>query len=703
MKQLIQHLGTGETQLEEVPAPALQPGHILIRTSCSLISAGTEKMLVEFSKANLITKARKNPDRVAQVLDKIKTDGLLPTLEAVFKRLDEPLPLGYCNAGVVIGVAEDVIEFKVGDRVASNGMHAVIVSVPKNLAAKIPDQVSDEEAAFTVIGAIGLQSIRLAQPQIGETVVVIGLGLVGLITSQLLIANGCRVIGFDIDAKKVELARALNMDAHDSTATDPVRFIENTTGMNGADAVIIAASAKNDSIIQTAARLSRKRGRIILVGVTDMQLDRSEFYKKELSFQVSCSYGPGRYDASYEEKGNDYPAAFVRWTAKRNFEAVLHCMENKQVQVLPLISAKVDFENAIGAYNTISDPSNIATLLMYSSNTGLERLIKTGLISKPSSQKIAVIGAGNFTRMTLLPALEKCDVSVKYISSGDGLNAALLAKKFRIPNAVTDNSIALDDPEISTVIITTRHDTHASIAAAAINKGKHVFIEKPIALNTAQLELIENATARHPELQVFAGFNRRFSPLAQKAKSLLQNADDLNIIMTINAGRLPSDHWLLDPVSGGGRIIGEACHFFDLMSFFTGSEIVSVYATDSGKSGSEENTIIHLRYRNGTHGVINYFANGNRAFPKEKIEIFTANRVLVLDNFKKLIGYGFNNFSEMTVIQNKGHVDQFKAVTDIIKKGGQAPVSLASLLNTTRATFAAVKSIRENKIIETEA
>ncbi|MFZ1632410.1 MAG: bi-domain-containing oxidoreductase [Chitinophagales bacterium] len=699
MKQLIQHLQSGKTILEDVPSPALKPGHVLIRTTTSLVSTGTEKMLVEFSKANLITKARQNPDRVAQVLDKIKTDGLLPTLDAVFRRLDEPLPLGYCNVGEVVAIADDIKEFKIGDRVASNGTHAEFVCVPKNLVALIPENVSDEEAAFTVVGSIALEAIRLAKPQIGDTVAVIGLGLIGLITCQLLKASGCHVVAFDIAPEKIQIAKSLQIEAYNTNTTSIESISEIQNNGLGFDVIFIAASAKNDNLINIAARATKKRGHIILIGVIDLNLERSEFYKKEILFQVSCSYGPGRYDEQYEQQGIDYPEAYVKWTAKRNFETVLKALATKQIAVTPLITQKTAFENVITLYDKISDAHTIAAIITYSgSNHPAQRITVTQNIKSKGKTIAAIIGAGNFSKITLLPALSKTGVYIKYISGNDGLDVTDIAKKHSIHQAITDNQIILNDPDVNFVIIATRHDTHAELTAQFLAAGKHVFVEKPLALNLEQLEQI---TAHYTtETALFAGFNRRHAPLAVKAKSLVGDNMLANIIITINAGKLPDDHWLYNKKSGGGRLIGEACHFFDLMSYFTGSLINTVYATDAPVSNHLENTIIHLTYKNGSHGTINYLANGSKQYPKEKIEIFVGNKVIVIDNFKSLKTFGVTTFKNPLHSQDKGHDAQFAAVIDILENGKSPYTSFESLKNTTLATFAAEESIATKKVIE---
>jgi predicted dehydrogenase/threonine dehydrogenase-like Zn-dependent dehydrogenase len=699
MKQLIQHLKTGNTQFEDVPVPAVKPGYILIRSKASLISTGTEKMLVEFSKANLINKARQNPDRVAQVIDKIKTDGLMPTLDAVFRRLDEPLPLGYCNVGTVIALGEGVTEFKIGDRVANNGPHAEFVCVPKNLAALIPDNVTDTAATCTVLGSIGLEAIRLATPQIGDTVVVVGLGLIGLITCQLLKASGCTVIAFDIDDNKIQLAETFGVEAFNSTKFSIQTIAAQKTGNIGFDAVFITASAKDDSIINESAASTKKRGKVILVGVVDMHLDRASFYKNEVQFQVSCSYGPGRYDEQYEQKGIDYPEAYVKWTAKRNFETILKLLANGQLKTDAIINQIIPFKEAIEVYASISTNTQTGTILLFDEETPIEQSITVTKSHKKNETIVAgIIGAGNFSKITLLPALKKTNITIKYICGNDGLDTVELAKKYQIQNAVTDHDLIIHDPEVNLVIIATRHDSHAKLTAACLAQHKHVFVEKPLALNREQLDLIKNNY--NSDNYLFVGFNRRFAPTAIKAKSLLPPNAPINVIMTINAGKLPEGHWLYDNKNGGGRIIGEACHFFDLMSYFTGSAITSVFATEAPVTNQTENTIIHLKYANGSHGTIHYLSNGSKKYPKEKIEIFAADSVIVIDNFKSINTYGTRKSLHLPGTQDKGHEQQFKTMTHLIQTGGAHYNTFESLINTTLATFAVDESISSGNAVQ---
>jgi predicted dehydrogenase/threonine dehydrogenase-like Zn-dependent dehydrogenase len=701
MKQIIQDLKKGNTILEEIPAPLVRKGHLLIRTHRSLVSLGTEKMLVEFGKGNLISKAKQQPEKVKQVLDKIKTEGLLPTLEAVFNKLDEPLPLGYCNAGEVIAVGEGVSGFNIGDRVASNGHHAEIVCVPKNLVAKIPDNVNYDEACFTVVGSIGLQGIRLANPTLGENVVVIGLGLIGLITVELLIANGCNVIGFDFDPNKVSIANKMGAKAFVAATNDVVKTVESLTDGIGADVVLITASTKSNDVISQAANMSRKRGRIVLVGVVGLDIQRNDFYKKELSFQVSSSYGPGRYDEEYELKGIDYPIAFVRWTEKRNFETILQAISKQQLHVSQLITEKVALENYQQIYSQLGGAS-IASILEYPDiiDHKVTKVAVKSFSTKPANGIIGIIGAGNFTKMTVMPALKASGAHYKYISSAGGLTAKSLANKYGFEYSTTDYKQILQDAEVDLVMITTRHNMHAPMLIESLENGKNVFVEKPIAINRESLEqIIETYHNLKVPLSVSVGFNRRFSPIAQKAKKLLgESTSSINMIATMNAGFIPADVWVQDMQTGGGRIIGEACHFIDLMIYFSGSKVKSVSMSALGQQPSEntDNAIITLKFENGSQGVINYFSNGSKSYPKERIEIYSQGRTLVLDNFRKLTGYGFKGFSSYSKSIDKGHKNQFSLLIKQVKEGGLPLIPFDELINTTKTTFAALQSLQES-------
>ena len=702
MKQIIQSFKTGDTLLEEVPAPIVSKGHLLIQSTYTLVSLGTERMLVEFGRSNLISKARQQPDKVKEVLNKIKTEGLLPTLEAVFNKLGEPLPLGYCNVGKVIAIGEGVDGFSIGDRVASNGQHAEVVSVPMNLVSKVPDNVSDIEATFTVIGSIGLQGIRLVNPTFGETVVVVGLGLIGLITAQLLKANGCRVIGVDFDQSKLDLAKKWNIITCNPKQEDVVKFVQGHTGGIGTDAVLITASAKTDEIISQAANMTRKRGRIVLVGVIGLNISRAEFYEKELTFQVSCSYGPGRYDHNYEQQGIDYPLSFVRWTEKRNFEAILHSISSRQLHVNDLVTDIVPLEEYQKIYGKIGQTGSIASILEYPEK--MENLKNTIVLLEKrfTGQKgvVGVIGSGNFTKMTMLPMMKESGAHFKYIASKGGVTSTSLAKKFGFTHSTTDYQEILNDTDVDLVMITTRHNLHASMIMEVLKQNKHVFVEKPLALNKAELfELIEAVNQSKGSITV--GFNRRFSPHALKIKQHI-GTGPMNIIATMNAGFIPADVWVQNLKVGGGRIIGEACHFVDLCSYFTGSKVISVCMNAMGINPAEntDNASILLKYEDGSNATINYFANGSKTYAKERVEIYSQGRTIVLDNFRKTEAYGFKNFSSLKTSLDKGHKNQFKSVINKIQLGGEPLIPFDSLINTSLASFAAIESLKERKWID---
>lgn len=704
MKQIIQDLKSGKTILEEVPAPLVKSGSVLIKTTRTLVSLGTERMLVEFGKANLIDKARQQPDKVKQTLDKLKTDGVMPTLEAVFNKLGQPLPLGYCNVGKVIAVGKGVTEFQVGDRVASNGNHAEYVCVPKNLVAKIPDNVTDDEAAFTVIGSIGLEGVRLLRPELGETIVVVGLGLIGLMVAQLLRANGCRVVGVEFDQAKLDLAAKWGViPVNPAKGDDQVNVVESLTNGIGADGVIITASAHDDSIIHNACLMCRKRGRIVLVGVIGLNMRRDDFYKKELSFQVSCSYGAGRYDEEYEDKGHDYPIGYVRWTEKRNFEAILQTISNEGLDVDCLVSEVVDLADYEQIYGDMRKKGVIASILKYPEEEVVNRVVAIeGNKFTATSGKIGIIGAGNYTSSTVVPNLKKAGAMVKYVASAGGLSAKVVAKKMGAENATSDYHEILDDPEVSLVIITTRHNMHAKMVLEALQANKSVFVEKPLCLNEEELaEITEAYKAAKQGTTLTVGFNRRFSSFAEKLKKLVGDGPK-NIIANMNAGFIPPEVWVHDLEIGGGRIIGEACHFIDLCSYFAGSKVVSVCMNAMGENPQEntDNASILLRYENGTNAVINYFANGSKSYPKERVEVFSQNRVFVLDNWRKLTGYGAKGFSKMSGRMDKGQQNEFARLNERILKGGESLIPFESIVNTTKASFAAIQSLKERKWID---
>jgi predicted dehydrogenase/threonine dehydrogenase-like Zn-dependent dehydrogenase len=699
MKQILQNLRTGSTEVATVPSPAAGRGSVLIRTSRTLISVGTERMLVEFGKASLINKAREQPERVQQVLTKIKTDGLLPTVETVFAKLNQPLPLGYCNVGTVLEAGRGVSGFPIGKRVVSNGKHAEVVAVPQNLCAIVPEGVTDDEAAFTVLGAVALQGIRLINPTLGEAFVVTGLGLVGLLTVQLLKANGCRVLGLDYDPARLELARQFGAETVDLAAgEDPVEAGAIFSRGRGVDGVLLTASTKSSAPVHQGAQMCRKRGRIVLVGVTGLELSRADFFEKELSFRVSCSYGPGRYDPEYEQHGHDYPFGFVRWTEQRNLEAVLDMMASGRMNVLPLISHRFDIDDAPGAYALVGGESpSLGIVLNYPADAGSQTedinspsvRLRPAAIS-PANVSLAFIGSGNYANSVLIPAFKATDARLRTIVSATGVSAVHAGKRFGFEETATGADVALADPEINAVVIATRHDSHADLVCRALGAGKHVFVEKPLALTGNELELIRAAHAdAGGKLNVTVGFNRRFAPHIQKAKELLgATPGPKSLVMTVNAGAIPASHWVHDLEMGGGRIIGEACHFIDLLRFLADAPITG-YGAVSMKSSPADTVSINLAFANGTIGAIQYFSNGNKSVAKERLEIFAGGRILQLDNFRKLRGHGWPGFVGMGLMrQDKGQKNLAAAFVIALETGGEPPIPFDEIMEVTSATIA---------------
>lgn len=702
MKQLFQSLRDGSTRLVDVPCPSAKAHHLVIRTAKTLVSPGTERMLVEFGKAGWIAKARQQPDKVRAVIDKIKTDGLAPTLDAIFTKLEQPLPLGYCSVGTVVEVGPHVTGFAVGDRVACNGNHAEYAMVPATLCAKVPAAVSDDEASFTVLAAIALQGIRLTVPTLGETVAVFGLGLIGLLAVQLLRANGCRVIGLDFATDRLELARSMAAHMIDlRSATDPIHAAMHYTDHRGVDAALITASTASSEPVHQAACMCRKRGRIVLVGVTGLELSRADFYEKELSFQVSCSYGPGRYDPVYEQKGVDYPLGFVRWTEQRNFEAVLGLLADKRLDVESLISHRFPFADAADAYSLITGESaSLGVILEYPSEASAAPPKKTVTLSTPWSRhlqpagrvRIACIGAGNYASRVLMPAFRSAGARCALVASQGGASAVHAGAKHGFAAATTDLDMVFQASDIDAVVIATRHDSHAALVARGLRANKHVFVEKPVSLSTTGLDEIiaaRDAAAGNPLLMV--GFNRRFSPLIVKLRSLLASAPaPKSFIMTVNAGAVDASHWTQDAAAGGGRIAGEACHFIDLLrhladSRFTGADIV----LQRPAAGPVDSAVITCAFEDGSIGAIHYLAGGSREFPKERLEVFSSGRVFVLDNFRSLVAYGCRGFSRLRLWrQDKGQQACVQAFIDAVERGGESPIPFAEVVEVARVTIA---------------
>tara|TARA_R110001599_G_scaffold353465_1_gene593095 strand:+ start:5947 stop:8061 length:2115 start_codon:yes stop_codon:yes gene_type:complete len=704
MKQVFQDLKSGETRVEEVLCSQGSRDQLLISTHNSLVSVGTERMLVDFGKANLLEKALQQPDKVRQAVDKVRTDGLAPTVEAIRSKLDQPMPLGYSNVGVVIDSGGT--SFAVGARVVSNGHHAEVVRVPKNLCARIPDAVDDESAAFTVLGSIALQGIRLAQPTLGEAVVVTGLGLIGLLTAQLLRAQGCRVLGIDFDSGKCELARSFGAEVVDlSRGEDPLSVAQAFSRGRGVDAVLITASSKSNEPMHQAATMCRQRGRIVLVGVVGLQLSRADFYEKELSFQVSCSYGPGRYDPEYEDKGNDYPVGYVRWTEQRNFEAVLDMMASGALDVKSLISHRFTIDDAPRAYELLDEPGTLGILIDYPDSAQALATRTIELAAPPAYSPQAVVcsfvGGGNYASRVLIPAFAEAGARLNTLVTSGGVSAVHQGKKHGFANASTDLDATFADKAANTVVIATGHKLHAQQVVAALSAGKQLFVEKPLALTLEELAEIDAAwQAQEGKSRLMVGYNRRFSPLTVTMKGLLDRiTGPKTFILTMNAGHISADHWTQDRELGGGRIIGEACHYIDLLRFLVGAPIMGFTASSLGAAPgagiTEDKASITLSFEDGSMGTIHYFANGGKAFPKERIEAFGGDGVLQLDNFKRLRGYGWQGFrSQRLLSQNKGQKACVAAFVDSVRSGGSTPIPYEEIMEVARVSIEVAEALR---------
>jgi polar amino acid transport system substrate-binding protein len=711
MKQILQNRKTGRPFVGEVPVPALQRGRVLVRTVASLISAGTERAAVELVSKGLVQEARQRPDLVKAVVAKVKNEGLLNTFASVRDKMAASQALGYSAAGIVAAVADDVTEFQAGDRVACAGVgyasHAEVLSVPKNLCVHLPESLSFESGSYGTLGAIALQGVRLAEPTLGESVVVIGLGLVGQLTVQLLKANGCRVFGLDLDESRVALALELGADKAVGSSEAAAKEIEAWTKGHGADAVLITAATDSNQPIELAARVSRLKGRVIVVGMTGMDIPRAPFFSRELKLIISMSYGPGRYDPEYEERGHDYPLPYVRWTEKRNIESFLELIADKRIDVERLTTHRFPIAEADRAYQLISGElrePNLGVVLNYDPEAELVRKVSLGAATQVrKSEKsivLGVIGAGGYVPPMLLPHFKTEGVEFRSIATASGISAHDVGKRFGFAYAVSSAAEVLDERAVNLVVIGTRHDTHAELARAALERNKHVFVEKPLALDDAQLDSVLEA-AENSSAKLMVGFNRRFSPLAQRAKEFFGNRDTpLSILYRVCASRLPREHWAQNAEEGGGRIIGEVCHFIDLMQYLTGAAPVYVFAESisakSSKMVDADSVFITLRFADGSNGAVAYLAEGDKGLPKERVEIFGAGRTFVLDDFRRATLYKDGREEQVALkAQDKGQQEQVRAVCASVLQGGAAPISLDELAATSRATFRALDSLRD--------
>jgi polar amino acid transport system substrate-binding protein len=730
MKQLLQNLKNGEGMVAEVPAPVAQAGRVVVRTAASLVSAGTERAVVELGRKSLVGKARERPDLVRKVVEKVKTEGLVNTLGAVREKLDESHALGYSAAGIVVEVGADVTEFRIGDRVACAGTgyaaHAEVLSVPKNLCVALPDAVDFEAGAFGTVGAIALQGVRLAEPTLGESVVVVGLGLIGQLTCQLLNANGCRVFGVDVDASRVELARTLGADDGATSNEDVRRAVEAWTRGRGADAVVITAATHSSEPVTLAGEISRLKGRVVAVGAVGMDVPRDLYFARELTLKVSMSYGPGRYDPEYEERGHDYPLAYVRWTEGRNIEAFLDAVAARRVQTAPLVTHRFPIEEGARAYKLIAGDTrepHLAVLLTYDTSREPTKIIERrprtharemerDAVSRAAESarresvvRVGMIGAGAYARAMLLPHFKAAGAQFQSIATASGVTARDVGEKYDFAALASGANAVIEDPHVNLVVIATRHDSHAALARRALEAGKHVFVEKPLALDDEELDAVINAASRS-SAKLMVGFNRRFSPQARAARDFFAGRrEPLSILYRVNACRVPAAHWTQSPTEGGGRIRGEVCHFVDLCQFFACAPPVGVFAesirSDNAETVDDDSIFVTLRFADGSNACVAYLAEGDRALAKERVEIFGAGRSFVIEDFRASLAYRGGR-EEKTKLRaaDKGQSEEVRAVCRMALEDTPSPIPLEELAATTRATFRILDSLRTGQPIE---
>lgn len=716
MKQVLQSARTGEVSVIEVPAPKLLPGCVLVKIAASVVSAGTERAATEFAEKNLLQKAQSRPDLVRQVLDKVHRDGIFSAVSAVRQRLDQPVSLGYSSAGTVVGVGEGVNDIRAGDRVACAGagyaVHAEVACVPRLLVAKFPSEsdLNFDDAAFCTLGAIALHGVRLSNAKLGDVVGVIGLGLLGQITVQVLKAAGCRVVGYDVATGRAALAASLGADVVSSSASEFGDLCMQHSSGNGADVVLIAAQTESDDPVNLAAQVARDRGVVVAVGTVGMDLARKHYFEKELDFRVSRSYGPGRYDAAYEQKGRDYPIGYVPWTENRNMQAFLQLLANQKINVKPLITHRFSVEQATAAYDLIAGNSRtpfMGVLIEYaekfSERPTLELVKKEKeKKSQQDSVRIGLIGAGSFANSVLLPAMKRNTVEFVSVASATGAHARYTAEKFGFVSCATEESNVIDDPHVNTVVISTRHHLHAEQVLAALEAGKNVFCEKPLCLRESELRTIVQAKSQNQNILLMVGFNRRFAPMAVQMKNFVQDIHEPFVVnYRVNAGFIPADHWINDPEQGGGRILGEVCHFIDFLVFLTGSQPIEVQTRDAANPGrySGDNVILSLTFAEGSQGTITYVASGSSSFSKERIEVFGGNSVAVLEDFRRceLIRNGKKKTLRSLLRQDKGHNDEWQAFVDAIRSNDEAPIPFEEIVASTLTTLRALDSRASGK------
>ena len=712
MKQVFQDRRTGRIEVRDVPAPALAPGCLLVRNVASVISSGTERSAIELGKQTLLGKARERPDLVRKVIDTARKRGVRDAMRAVASKLDEPTLLGYSSAGIVLEISHDVTDFQPGDRVACAGFgratHAEFVSIPKNLAVRVPTDVMLEHAAFVSLGAIALHGVRLTEVGIGDVVAVIGLGLVGLIVVQILRAGGCRVIGIDISAERC--TSAVELGAEEAFPRDPntVDKILKITSGRGVDATIIAAATKSNDPVQLAGEISRDRARVCVVGDVGMDLPRPTYYGKELDLRISRSYGPGRYDPVYEEQGIEYPIGYVPWPERRNMEEFIRLVSTGGVRLDPLTGKKYPIECAVEAYETLAKEGAhrpVALVFTYSEKSEPTRLLRSPIKRQKTTggPTVSFVGAGSFARSILIPRFARHGALLRGVVTMTGPSASTVADRFGFEFHGTDVSTILRDSATDVIVIATRHDTHSSLAIEALKAGKHVFVEKPLALNRSELdELLQ--VAQEAPCQLMVGFNRRFAPLAARLKQEFNGRSrPFAITYRVNAGALPPEHWTRDKSVGGGRIIGEACHFVDFMQFLTDADPieVSAYGIPTSDGGSVDTVSFTVKFSEGSIGTVHYCACGNAALPKERVEVFAAGRAVVLDDFRRLEIYrGGRRKTVRTRRQDKGHDEEVRRFIETCRIGGPPLISLRSLALSSVLTFAVEEALTKGSPVQ---
>ena len=724
MKQILQQARTGEITVSEVPAPQLVPGCVLVRIAASLVSVGTERASSEFARKNLLLKARARPDLVREVVGKVRREGLFSAVQAIRSRLDQPLALGYSSAGRVVGIGEGITDIRVGDRVACAGagyaVHAELACVPRLLVAKLPEPspVTFDEAAFATLGSIALHGIRTADVKLGDTVAVIGLGLLGQLTVQILKAAGCHVLGMDIAPNRAELASRMGADA---TAALPSEFRDlcymRSRG-TGVDAVLITAETQSSDPVNLAAEIARDRGIVVAVGMVGMDIERRLYYEKELDFRVSRSYGPGRYDAAYEQKGHDYPIGHVRWTETRNMEAFLELLTDGKLDLKSLITHRFSIERALSAYDLITGKTGeqfLGVLIIYPEQPNQSQVLeltRRGRSSRSATPvTIGLLGAGSFAVSTLLPAIKQVSgVEFVGVCNATGIRSRHAAEKFGFQYCTTDEQEILSDARISTVVIATRHHLHARQVVKALNAGKHVFCEKPLCLSQEELADVVRSYSRSAQTQepfLMVGFNRRFAPMTRKMKAFLSEIHEpLAMHYRVNAGYLPLDHWVHDPKQGGGRILGEVCHFIDFLMYLADSPPLEVQASSLSNSGqySGENVVVSLRFANGSQGTIDYLANGDKSFSKERVEVFGGGAVAVLEDFRRLelVRHGKKQAMHARWRQDKGHRGECEALASAIREGQAAPIPFDQIVGATLAALRIQDSLALGRSMSTD-